>query len=408
MFIHRKPAVALTLAAALTTGLAFSLAGCAGGVRAEGEGDDGTQAAAGTLKVHRGDLRTRLLLTGELEAGQAEELVVPRTSSWELQIRWMEQDGAAVKAGQKVVEFDNSSFTSELDEKRLSASEAGKELARAEAEARTATAEKEFAVQQKRTDLHKARVSAQIPPDLMAEREVQERQLALRRAEVELAKAEEDLASQRQASAADLEVRRIALEKSRREIRQAEQAVGALTLRSPRDGIMLVADHPWEGRKLREGDSAWVGLTVASLPDLSSMIVNADLSDVDDGRVTPGMEVLCTLDAYPGETYHGRVEDVAAVAQEAPRRPLLRSFPVRIRLDRVDTRRMRPGMSVRVEVLGAEMCNALLAPRAGLDLASDPPRARLAAGGTAEVRLGPCNAAECVVEKGVREGEVLR
>jgi multidrug efflux pump subunit AcrA (membrane-fusion protein) len=403
MFIHRNPSAALALAATLAT-LAALLAGCAGGVRAQGE----TGRAEELLVVHRGSLRTRLLLTGELEAGQAEELVVPRTPSWELQIRWMEEDGMPVKAGQRVVEFDNSSFTSELDEKKLSASEAEKELARMEAEARTSTAEKEFTVQEKRTDLKKAQVVAALPADLLAEREYQERQLAVRRAEVELAKAEEDLAAHRKASAADLEVRRIALEKSRREIRQAEEAIHALTLRAPRDGIMLVADHPWEGRKLREGDSAWVGLKVASLPDLSSMVVEADLSDVDDGRVTPGMEVVCTLDSYPGATYPGRVVDVAAVAQEKPRRPLLRSFPVRIRLDRVDPQRMRPGMSVRVEVLGPEVKNALLAPRRGLDLATGPPRARLADGRTAAVRLGPCTAAECVVEQGVREGERLR
>jgi multidrug resistance efflux pump len=399
MFIRRK----LLAPIALFAVLAAPLAGCAGRARAAGE-----EPVAAELTVHRGDLRTRQLLTGELEAAKAEELIVPRTPSWQIPIRWMEQDGAQVKAGQRVVEFDNSSFTSEIEEKRLSASEAEKDLVRMQAEARSAAAEKEFAVQQRRTDLEKAKVAAAVPPDLLAERELQERQLAVRRAEVELAKAEEDLAAHRKASAADLEVRRISLEKSRREIAEAEKAIDALTLRAPRDGIVLVADHPWEGRKLREGDSVWVGLSVASLPDLSSMIVQAALSDVDDGRVTPGMEVLCTLDAYPGESFHGRVEDVAAVAQEQPRRPLLRSFPVRIHLDRADPRRMRPGMSVRVEVLGAAVKGALLAPRAGLDLDASPPRARLADGRAAAIRLGPCSATECVVEKGLEEGARLR
>lgn len=399
MLTRRIPLAALVLLSAL----AACLAACAGRAHAAGEG-----AAGGDLAVRRGDLRPRLLLTGELKAAQAEELIVPRTPTWQLQIRWMEEDGAAVQAGQRVVEFDNSSFTSDLEEKKLAASEAGKELAQTEAEARSTTAEKAFDVEQKRTELTKARIAAQVPADLLAQRELQERQLAVRRAEVELAKAEEDLAAHRKASAADLEVRRIALDKSRREIRQAEQAIGDLTLRAPRDGILLVGDHPWEGRKLHEGDTVFVGLAVASLPDLSSMIVEASLSDVDDGRVTPGMEVLCTLDAYPGESFRGRVEDVAAVAQEAPRRPLLRSFPVRIRLDRADPKRMRPGMSVRVEVMGPAVKGALLAPRAGLDLGASPPRARLAGGRTAEVRLGPCSAADCVIEKGLEEGARLR
>jgi len=384
--------------------LAAPVAGCVGGVQAEAPG----AGKAADLTVRRGDLRTRLLLTGELAAAHAEHLEVPRTETWQLQVRWLEQDGAPVKKGQKLVELDNSTFTAELEEKKLSVSEAEKELVRTEAEARASTAEKEFTVQQKRTDLDKAQIAATIPSDLLAEREYQERQLAVRRALVELAKAEDDLAAQVKGSTADLEVRRIALEKSRRQIRQAEAAIGALTLTAPRDGIFLVADHPWEGRKVHEGDSAFVGMTVATLPDLSSLIVNAALSDVDDGRVTPGMEVLCTLDAHPGETFHGTVEDVAAVAQETPRRPLLRSFPVSIRLDRTDPQRMRPGMSVRVEVLGAATRNALLAPRAGLDLAANPPRARLARGGTTEVRLGACNAADCVVESGLKEGERLR
>jgi multidrug efflux pump subunit AcrA (membrane-fusion protein) len=69
---------------------------------------------------------------------------------------------------------------------------------------------------------------------------------------------------------------------------------------------------------------------------------------------------------------------------------------------------MRPGMSVRVEVMGPEIRNALLVPRAALDFANGGPRAFLAAGGTAPVRLGPCSAEACVVESGPAEGTRLR
>jgi hypothetical protein len=65
-------------------------------------------------------------------------------------------------------------------------------------------------------------------------------------------------------------------------------------------------------------------------------------------------------------------------------------------------------MSVRVEVLAPAVRNALLAPRAGLDLGADPPRARLAGGLSPAVRLGPCTATECVIEQGLREGDRLR
>lgn len=388
--------------AALGLACLLPLAGCSGsGARADaGQSEE--------LTVHRGAFRQRVLLTGELAAERGEALVVPRTNTWQLQIRWMAPDGALVRAGDPVVAFDNSQFASELEEKRLSASNAGSELERARAESKTTLADKQFQVEKAKSELEKARIAAAIPKDLLSLRDYQERQLAQKRAESELAKAEEDLAAQKRGSTTDLQIQGISLDKSQREIRTAEEAIDALTLRAPRDGMVLVGDHPWEGRKLQLGDSVWVGLAVATLPDLSSMIVQANLSDVDDGRIAPGMEVVCTLDAYPNAPYRGRVTEISPVARESRRSPLLRHFPVRIALDKSDPRRMRPGMSVRVEVLGPEKKDALLVPRAALDFSGGKTRALLASGGTADVRLGPCGAEECVVEAGLEEGMRLR
>jgi multidrug efflux pump subunit AcrA (membrane-fusion protein) len=172
--------------------------------------------------------------------------------------------------------------------------------------------------------------------------------------------------------------------------------------------MVLLSEHPFEGRKFQVGDSIWSGMPVATIPELSSMMVQANLSDVDDGRIAPGSEVLCTLDAYPSTPYRGRVIDISPVARESRRSPLLRFFPVRIALEKTDPRRMRPGMSVRVEVLGPETRDALLAPRQALDFDGREPRALLASGGSAPVKLGPCSASECVVESGLSEGTRLR
>ena len=57
-------------------------------------------------------------------------------------------------------------------------------------------------------------------------------------------------------------------------------------LNAPRDGIIVIGEHPWEGRKFHVGDTVQPGWTIVSLPDLSAgMEVRAELSDVDDGRV---------------------------------------------------------------------------------------------------------------------------
>jgi multidrug resistance efflux pump len=392
---------------------ACSRAGAQASAPAESAGVATGGGAAAELIVHHGTLQPRLLLTGELEAKRADALSVPQTPSFQVQIKWMAEDGTLVAAGQPVVEFDNSAFTQQLEEKRLAATDAASQLERTMADAATQEADKRFAIDQKRADLAKAQMAAAVPSELVPLWTYQDRQLTLERARAELAKAESDLDAQHKAAAADVAVQRIALDKARREIATAEGAIQALTLKAPRAGIVLASMHPWEGRKIQAGDNVWTGLAVATIPDLSVMRVQAALSDVDDGRIAPGMPVRCTLDAYPGETFLGRIAEISPVARELDRNPVLRYFPVRIELARGDPRRMRPGMSVRVEVETGEVRDAVLAPRAGLALggagaARGRGRARLAAGGSVEVRLGACSAAECVVLGGLAPGQRLR
>src|SRR4051812_1665543 len=186
-----------------------ALTGCSGeGAHAAAPGDTGNAGGTGEgLVAHRGTFRQRLLLSGELEAERGEPLAVPRTNQFQLQIRWLAEDGTAVRAGDRVVEFDNSQFASDLEEKRLSASDAGSELQRTAAESRTGSADKKFAVEKARSEEEKAKIAAAVPKDLLALREYQDRQLALKRAETELAKAREDLDATTRGSARDVDVK---------------------------------------------------------------------------------------------------------------------------------------------------------------------------------------------------------
>ena len=76
-------------------------------------------------------------------------------------------------------------------------------------------------------------------------------------------------------------------------------------------------------------------------------------------------------------------------------------------VDGIDPRLLRPGMSAKVEVLGEPVEDALLVPRAALDLAADEPRVRLPGGGWEAVELGPCNPTHCVVAAGLEPGQRL-
>jgi len=382
-------------------GLVLALVGAAGCARTNAEKPP-------ELVVRRGSFRQEILLTGALEAARTERVVVPRNPQWNTTIRWMEEDGAEVKTGQKLVDLDNTAFTANLKERRLARDSARSELDKARSAAAARLADKTFARDKTRAELDKAHIEAAVPEELMSRRQWQEKQLALKRAETAHAKAEEDVGAESDGTRAELRTKEIALEKAEREVKSAEDGIASMTLMAPRDGIALVADHPWEGRKLVVGDRVWMSLPVMTLPDLESLRVVARLSDVDDGRVTAGMAARTALDTYPELSFPGAVLEVGTLADETSPRSLRRAFRVRVSLDRVDAERMRPGMSVQVEVETAKLEAVLVAPRTALAWNGTSVRALLAAGGESRVRLGPCNTRDCVIEDGLAEGTLLR
>jgi HlyD family secretion protein len=192
-------------------------------------------------------------------------------------------------------------------------------------------------------------------------------------------------------------VKQIALDKSLREIRTAEEAIGNLELRAPRDGVVVVADNNREGRKIEVGDTMWVGQAVARLPDLSTMMVRAALSDVDDGRVAVGMKAVCTLDAPPDEPIEGVVTEISPVARQPSQRSQRRAFQVKIALPKLPREQLLPGLSVKVEVEGRQVVGTLVAPRAAIDFDVKPARLLTATGPGIDVDVGLCDGQRCQV-----------
>jgi multidrug efflux pump subunit AcrA (membrane-fusion protein) len=152
--------------------LALALSAACGSVGAGSGG--GGRAQPVPLQVSRGSLEDRMVLTGELEALAAEQLRVPRTPAWTLAISWLAEDGAVVKKGEKVVEFDSTTLAESLDEKRSATVRADNELLSETARAAADLADKAMQVERASAELEKKLIEAGVPADLEAARTHQE------------------------------------------------------------------------------------------------------------------------------------------------------------------------------------------------------------------------------------------
>ncbi len=225
----------------------------------------------------------------------------------------------------------------------------------------------------------------------------------MRRAEAEVGKAEAELAQREaevresvgrgRAGARRTQTRELTVDRARPRGAGAARAAG---------GLALVQEHPWEGRKLQTGDAIYPGLPVILIPDLDSLDVVAMLFDVDDGEIDAGRR-RASASRTPARSspFACRVRDVAAVARELPGLSTRRVF--RVLLDFEDRElaraRLRPGMSMRVEVVAERRERARLVPRVRARGSKAIRRACACRTATLEpVRLGPCNASDCVLE----------
>jgi multidrug resistance efflux pump len=358
------------------------------------------------LLVERGELVLPILLTGELEADTALVLSAPRTETFELSIRWIAEDGVAVEQGERLVEFDDTALLESIDEHDIKVQQAANELVNLRATQAVDIAEKRFAALQASIEADKARIDASVPEHILSRLKYSEYQLALGRAALARNIAADESEVVTRGTALQERVQELAYEKAERKFEAASDEIDSLTISAPQAGVMIVPENPFEGRKLQVGDKVFPGFTVAKLPDLSKMIVRAVLSDVDDGRVHPGMKVGCVLDAYPDRMFPGLVRSVSPVAREPERSSSRRFFSVVIELDETDESIMRPGLSVKAAVEGLRH-QGLLVPRAALRRTDERVVAYDESGDPIPVQIGACNAHHCELLGGLDPGAKL-
>jgi len=104
------------------------------------------------------------------------------------------------------------------------------------------------------------------------------------------------------------------------------------------------------------------GAVLLRMASLDTVEVRSMVDESDIGRITPGMPVSITVDAFPNRTFDGEVLRIGA---EAVLEQNVTTFPVLVRI-RNDDRLLKPGMNADVEVRIAEALEAPAVPSTAL------------------------------------------
>jgi HlyD family secretion protein len=106
------------------------------------------------------------------------------------------------------------------------------------------------------------------------------------------------------------------------------------------------------------GDQAAPGTSAFRIDDLSALLVDVQVSEVDINSVQTGQPVTLTFDAIQGKAYNGKVVTVALagdVSQGAV------NFTVTVQLTNPDTQ-VKPGMTAAVSIMVKQLTKVLTVP----------------------------------------------
>jgi len=302
-------------------------------------------------KVSGGDVIKRLYITGELVAERSVDIQAPQMRmGFAATITYLAPEGAMVRAGERIVEFDDSALQNQKYEIERRLDETALTIEKTKADLEAQRCDLTNSVTQAEADLRVAELYARIDKDLLPANTYQKYQLDLEKAKLSLQKAKEQLANFEATYDSQMALVRFNRAQAEIEAKRLDGDLEVLKKDAPQEGIVVYGDNWAQNRKVQPGDTIFPGMTVLQLPDLSSMQVIGYVYDTEYSFIARDMRCSFGLDAIPGVEFQGRIVSLTSVAGRRGFFTQKKVFKAVIKPDKVDLAIMRPGMTARVEI----------------------------------------------------------
>ncbi|MHC1790151.1 efflux RND transporter periplasmic adaptor subunit [Solidesulfovibrio sp.] len=361
-----------------------------------------------TAEVAIGDARKVLEATGIIKAQVGAIVKIGARATGTIKEMHVKV-GDEVKKDQLIAVIDSRELLAQLDEAQARLSRTNAELSQVEAvyPRRIAEAEAELRLSQAKYDYAASTLKRQ---DELFRKELVARDVldAARR---------DSLVSQNEVLARQASLVRVRTEfekesfKAQKSKEEAQAVIDSVNTKvsytrivSPIDGVVSFVTS-------QAGETVVAGLQVANLitvldPSRLELWIYVDETDV--GQIRPGLPVEFRVDAYPGATFKGSVDQIYPQPEI---RDNIVYYQALVRLDPVESAKLRPEMTTQCQILVQEKKGVLVIPNAALKWIGDRQVVFVVTpqGGVREVqpRLGLEGLNETEVLEGLSAGETI-
>ena len=318
-------------------------------------------------EVRRGDLTKTISATGKLQAvttvqvgSQISGIISELHADFNTQVR----------KGQVIARLDPSQLEAQLTQAQANLQGARARVQNAQMTVLSADASVEAAqANADRTDavVQDAQRNYNLTEKMIAAGVTARRDLETAQATLAQAHAQKQQAvAQVNQAKAQAQSARSQLEQARAEQRQAQAAVEVASVNLERTFIRAPIDGVVIARNVDVGQTVAASLQAPTLfliaNDLTRMQVLADIDEADVGQLRPDSRVTFTVDAFPRDTFTGRISQIRMAPQTVQN---VVTYTAVIEVSNPDLK-LRPGMTATVTAVVDERKDVLIVPNSAL------------------------------------------
>ncbi len=277
-----------------------------------------------SCKVQKGSIEVKVHTSGQLESEKSENILLPSVLSsqnvrvYEIKITDLIEEGSVVDSGQYIATLDHKVIEEVLTTARLELEAAMVVIEDAKLDSNLNLSNYRDLITNSQSDVEERKI-------VLAE-SVYESPSVIKKAQMDLSKAERKLEQDikgltmrhRQLNS-QMERRNLDFGLKQKRVDDLLKLYDALIIKAPKPGMVIYARDRF-GIKIQVGSvlTPWSPI-IATLPDMTKMISETYINEIDIAKIKVGQKVTLSIDAFPDKELKGEVISVANIGQPMPK-----------------------------------------------------------------------------------------
>ncbi|MDP3914764.1 MAG: efflux RND transporter periplasmic adaptor subunit [Bacteroidota bacterium] len=366
-----------------------------------------------TFKVKKGNLETVINCKGEVKGEKYTEINLPdeicdrELRVYQLKIADLILEGKVVKKGDYIAKIDESQLATQMRNQMQEMEKMVSDLRNAMLDSTVNLSRKRESITNAKLDLEYLKIDLE-QSKYESEAYQRKTQMNYQKAELEVEKIRRDYLLDRNKMKIQVGRSQSRVADLQKTIEKYQKAIAATTIRTPEDGIVMFAKD-WSGKTYGKDSEVniWRPL-IATLPDMSVVITEAYIKEIDIAKVHLNDSVRITIDALSGRVFAGTVIKIATIGEDHKDFDM-KAFKVIIRYEKSE-KDLKPGMTANNDIIVGNFKDKLLISRQAIFSKNGKQIVYLKKGGSIteqEIQIIAENEMFGAVENSLQEGDVV-